>query len=244
MKNRILRDRMISIVLVFCLIICFLDISGRIMIPSGVNAAEQTVTALSQGHDSIVIDTSVSAEFTNSTNMDTDIYGSISNSYFYKESDKYFMVNHEDSKLLIDIYNPDMKKILAKTIDDELCLFGGFYSGEKYNFVVYGKDYSFTDKETYRVVKYDKSFNRLASLSIDGDKTYTYLPFNAGTSSFAERDDTLIFYTSRERMDGHQSNVTLRINQTTMTVTDNYEGSIDKLNELLDECPMVYLVTE
>ena len=107
-------------------------------------------------------------------NMTLDVYGSVSQSYLYKESDKYCMVFHDADKVHIDIYDSNFKRVSTKTIEDELPKFGGFYSGSKYNFIVYGKSYGGeSNRETYRVVKFDKEFNRLGSLSYNGDDTYT-----------------------------------------------------------------------
>lgn len=221
--------KVVSYLIVLCLVVssCIVNILGITDNGTGileVNAADNSVSA-TVGIDSKVIDSSASSELTTATNMTTDMYGSVASSYFYKGYKKYYMVFHEGNKLYVDIYNTSMKKLSSKTIDDELSLFGGFYSGEQYNFIVYGKSYSSTDKETYRVVKYDKNFNKIASLSIDGDKTYTSKPFDSCTSSFSERDNILIIYTARLRLDGHQSNITLRINEEDMTISDEYYGA-------------------
>lgn len=227
MKITRIWSKTVSCVLVLCLVVssCFINIADISKIRKNiVNAAENT-SMVFVGVDGKLIETSASSELTTATNMMTDIYGSVASSYFYKGYKKYYMVFHESNKLYIDIYNTSMKKLSSKTIDDELSLFGGFYSGEQYNFIVYGKSYSTDDKETYRIVKYDKNFNKIASLSIDGDKTYTSKPFDSGTSSFSERDNTLIIYTSRLRLDGHQSNITLRINEEDMTISDEYYGA-------------------
>ena len=229
MKIKGVVGKAISYLTAFCLVISscvinFFDITDNGIGVFEVNAADYSVSA-TVGIESKVIDSSASSELTTATNMITDMYGSVASSYFYKGYKKYYMVFHEGNKLYIDIYNTSLKKLSSKTIDDELSLFGGFYSGEKYNFIVYGKSYSSTDKETYRVVKYDKNFNKIASLSIDGDKTYTSKPFKVCTSSFSERDNILIIYTARLRLDGHQSNITLRINEEDMTISDEYDGA-------------------
>lgn len=229
MKTKNIFSKAISYLVAFSLIISscavnIFDISKNEASILKVNAADNSAS-VTEGVESKSIETSASSELTTATNMNTDMYGSVASSYFYKEYEKYYAVFHNGNKLYIDIYNKSMEKLSSKTIDDELSLFGGFYSGEQYNFVVYGKSYSSTDKETYRIVKYDKNFNKIASLSIDGDKTYTSKPFDSCTSSFSERDNTLIIYTSRLRLDGHQSNVTLRINEDDMMIADEYNGA-------------------
>ena len=227
MKITRILGKAVSYMLVLCLVVssCFINIADISKIGTNIVNAVENTSLVFVGVDGKLIETSASSELNTATNMKTDMYGSVSQSYFYKENKRYYMIFHENSKLYIDSYNTSMKKLSSKTIDDELSLFGGFYSGKKYNFVVYGKSYSTDDKETYRIVKYDKNFNKIASLSIDGDKTYTGTSFDACTSSFSERENTLILYTSRHRMDGHQSNVTLRINEDDMTIADEYNGA-------------------
>jgi len=138
--------------------------------------------------------------------------------------------NEYNKKVTIEIYDQQYNLISYKSIDFELPYFGSYYSGEKYNYIAYGdsnreeKD----DKEVIRIVRYDKEFNRVDSISINGGVSYTIVPFRASSGRMMEHDNTLIFHTSRLRYtteDGlnHQSQLTLIIDTESMRVI-NYLG--------------------
>ena len=113
----------------------------------------------------------------------------------------------------------------------ELDYFCGFFSGEKYNYIAFGASNSEEnpDKEIIRVVKYDKSFNRLASLSLTTSQCYAISIADAATMRMAENGSELVIHTSRTRPkteDGlnHQSQLSIVIDTDTMTVK-NYTGA-------------------
>jgi hypothetical protein len=107
----------------------------------------------------------------------------------------------------------------------ELPVYGAFFSGDKFNFIVFGQRNTEQNdsKEVIRIVKYDKSFNRLGSVSVNGGDAKTRIPFNLGCPRMAENGDTLILHTSRElytiRGENHQANLTISIDTAKMTAT-------------------------
>ena len=72
------------------------------------------------------------------------------------------------------------------------------------------------EKEVIRIVKYDRKFNELGTLSVNG--AYTVYPFSAGSLRCAEIGQTILVHTSRERYDGHQSQLTIAFNEDTMSL--------------------------
>lgn len=74
----------------------------------------------------------------------------------------------------IDTYDKQYNLIDSKKIDFELPLFGGFYSGKEYNYIVFGQENieENNNKEVIRIVKYDKDYNRIGNASIRGRKLY------------------------------------------------------------------------
>ena len=109
-------------------------------------------------------------------------------------------------------------------------MFGGFYSGQKYNYIAFGqsKREEKDEKEVIRIVRYDKDFNRIDNVSIKGGESFTIEPFDAGCGRMAEYDDTLVFHTSRLRYTtknglNHQSQLTIIVNTSRMRVK-NYLG--------------------
>lgn len=118
--------------------------------------------------------------------------------------------------------NINGKTLWKKSIPVELFIFGSFYSGEKYNFMVFGSTTSVNkpNVEIFRIVKYDKKFKRLGSVSLTGSDTDTRSAFHAGSARFAENGNTLVLHTSREMFGGHQANLTITLDSNKMKVTD------------------------
>jgi hypothetical protein len=132
--------------------------------------------------------------------------------------------------ITIDIYDKQYNLIDSKKIDFELPLFGGFYSGKEYNYIVFGQENieENDNKEVIRIVKYDKDYNRIGNASVKGGESFTIKPFDAGSGKMAEYGDILVLHTARTRYttdDGlnHQSQLTVMVDTPTMT-TLNYMG--------------------
>ncbi|OXM15653.1 hypothetical protein [Paenibacillus herberti] len=149
-------------------------------------------------------------------------------SYLVENKDGTFSVIDVDKEVVIETYNNKFEWIANKSIPNELPLFGGFFSGEQYNYIAFGQENREEDnnKEVIRIVRYDKSFNRIDSVSIKGGESYTVEPFDAGSGRMAENGNTLVFHTSRTRYtsdDGlnHQSQLTIIVNTSSMTVTND-----------------------
>lgn len=149
-------------------------------------------------------------------------------SYLVNNSDGTVSVIEAGKEVVIETYNAKYELTATQKVAYELPLFGGFYSGVKYNYIAFGQENREEDnsKEVIRIVRYDKSFNRIDSVSVKGGESYTVVPFDAASGRMAEQGDTLVFHTSRERYtteDGlnHQSQLTIIVNTSTMSVTNN-----------------------
>ena len=151
-------------------------------------------------------------------------------SYLAANSDGSFTrVEYIGEKLVIENYSSALKLTSSKSLSPELPIFGGFFSGSRYNFVVCGQqnDDESDATEVVRVIKYDKSWNRLGSKSYYG--VNTYIPFDAGTVSMTEDSDNLYIHTCHEMYaeEGstvhHQANLTFFINKESMeSIYQNY----------------------
>lgn len=158
-------------------------------------------------------------------NYVTDVYGSRKTSFLGKlPGGEYQAVVFCGGKIYIEWYDRNYQVKSTKEIELELPLWGGAYLGETFNYIVCGKNYNSEAEnggEVYRIIKYDKNFERIASISLNSNETYTAIPFEAGNVSIDESGSLLTVYTSRQRRDGHQSNIAIRINTDDMTVHDN-----------------------
>lgn len=125
-------------------------------------------------------------------------------------------------KVYIEVYTTKGDFVSGQTLTMELPLWGGVYMGSTYNFIVFGQT-NFEDSndvEVVRVVRYDKSWNRIDSVSYYGINTY--YPFHAGSLRMVEKGNELFIQTCHEMYlssDGyhHQANMFLVLNYKTMT---------------------------
>ncbi len=126
----------------------------------------------------------------------------------------------------VETYSSAFSITSQKQIAFELPLFGGFYEGSDYYFLVFGQNNpnETDDREVVRVVRYTKSWQRLDAVSIYGANTY--IPFDAGCLRMVEADGMLYIHTCHEMYqtsDGlhHQANMTFTIRISDMTLTDS-----------------------
>ena len=148
-------------------------------------------------------------------------------SYVEETEDGYLRTEVIDGDIILEEYSADYKLRSSSKLKMELPLFGGYFSGETYNFLVFGQvNLSEDDSaEIMRVVKYDKSWNRLESCSVNGANTY--IPFDAGSLRMTESGGSLFIHTCHEMYasdDGyhHQANMTFVLDQNTMEVTQRW----------------------
>lgn len=140
--------------------------------------------------------------------------------FFINEKSEYVLINiqHGVDTVFIRTYMKDWKPVKTLEIPVEGELFGGFYEGRDYYYMVFGNANQEKDdrKTVLKLVKYDRDFNRLGSLDINN--AYTVSPFDAGSLRMAETDGYLAIHTARLRYDGHQSQLTVVIDTKNMKV--------------------------
>lgn len=97
--------------------------------------------------------------------------------------------------LLVETYSSALKLLNKRFIKTALPIYGGFFCGQDYNFLVLGRtNYGCSDEEeVIRVVKYSKAWKRLSSESLLGANTV--FPFDLGALRMAEADGKLYIHT-------------------------------------------------
>ena len=173
---------------------------GAVMLPSSTQAADLS-------------------GFSNTLSDVLPVFGTTTNTYLDK-TDSGWQAVVEDGEIHIIDFDQNWNQMSERTLEYELPIFGAYYSGETYNYLIFGQKGTENGTEIYRIVKYDKEFNRLGSVSIPYESCYTRVPFDKGNVSVAESGNQMVVYTARTRPDGHQSNIAIRINTDTMTVED------------------------
>lgn len=137
-------------------------------------------------------------------------------------------VEYIDGVIVAEDYDDSFSLRASRTIPMELPLWGGFFAGSQYNFVVFGQENPAQNDaaEVIRVVKYSKDWTRLGQASLHGANTT--VPFDAGSLRCAEYGDYLYIrtchemYTSPRDGRNHQANLTLTVRQSDMSLTDSY----------------------
>ena len=99
----------------------------------------------------------------------------------------------------IEKYDSSFNLISSNSLPYELPIFGDFYSGNDYNYIVFGQENNSQDnsREVLRLVIYDKNFVKLREVAINNCKTT--VPFDASNCSIAENDRYLMIHTSRSQ---------------------------------------------
>jgi len=138
-------------------------------------------------------------------------------------------VEYTGKDVAVETYDSNLKFIDGFTIDKELPLFGGFHSGENYNFLVFGQKNSEEDDTlpVIRVVSYTKEWQRVGAADLCGANTIT--PFSNGCLRFAEYNGYLYIRTSHIMYRGsnglgHQANLTMNVRISDMKITDSFYG--------------------
>ena len=143
---------------------------------------------------------------------------------YHNGSWNYAQVSEEG--IAVEEYSSDFILQRKISVSLELDIWGGFFAGESYNFLVFGQENKEenNEKEVIRVVKYSKDWRRLGQASLYGANTT--VPFDAGSLRAAEYGDMLYLRTSHEMYtstDGlnHQANLTMAVRESDMTMTDS-----------------------
>lgn len=132
-------------------------------------------------------------------------------------------------QILIENYDSSFNLKSTKKVANSLSLFGGFYSGSNYNFIVVGQNNTNEDNNlvVYRIEKYSKSWQKLGTADLKNCNTT--VPFDAGACRMAESNGTLYIETCHEMYaskDGynHQANVGIEVDIDTMNITYSRTG--------------------
>lgn len=171
--------------------------------------------------------TELTSEITHS-NTNRYYYGSPQTAYLTPlENGNYERVEYLNKKIVREVYDSSFKLQSTSEIPFELSIWGGYFSGKNYNFLLFGEDNLNEDneQEVYRIVQYDKNWKRLGACSIKGANTYA--PFEAGGADMTETDGKLYIHTCHtmyKSSDGyhHQANCTFVMNESNLEIVDSF----------------------
>lgn len=133
-----------------------------------------------------------------------------------------------DAGILVEYYDSSYQLLSSRMIEKELPLFGAFYETGQYYFLLTGQlnmDER-PDVEVYRITKYDKNWNRIASAGLRDCNTIE--PFDFGSARM-DTDGKYLYIRTCHRMykslkDGlnHQANVSIILDIEAMNITRSY----------------------
>lgn len=156
-------------------------------------------------------------------------WSSVMNSYLVDNGDDTFTrIEYANDKVYIETYNAEGEILSSSSVKKELSLFGGFYSGTQYNFLVFGQNNleELEDRTVIRVVRYTKDWQRVDAADLKGANTT--IPFDAGCLRMVQCGDMLYIRTAHEMYAllglNHQANLTIVVDTTTMTITEYQPG--------------------
>ncbi|MBQ6626712.1 MAG: dockerin type I repeat-containing protein [Ruminococcus sp.] len=224
--------KLTSIFIVFTLL--FVSTLTAVTLPA--SAQELTVSQTGSLSDSYVTALQGRKNYNLSKNEYSWYFANPITSYLVENSDSSLtriecIIKDSETKekeILIETYSHDATELLStKTMSLELPIFGGFYSGKEYNYLVFGNTNLEEDDnaEVVRIVKYSKLWERLGSTSVYGANTI--IPFDAGSLRMTELNGVLYVFTSHEMYaseDGlnHQANMMFLVDQETDELIKSY----------------------
>ncbi|MBQ2597588.1 MAG: S-layer homology domain-containing protein, partial [Oscillospiraceae bacterium] len=170
------------------------------------------------------------AKTNNAGNQTYKTYGKTVNSYLVPcENGSFLRVEALQNAVAVESYDETGSFLWHRDLPMELPLFGGFYAGEDYFFLVFGQ-YNLRERddvEVLRVVRYTKDLMRCGEVSVYGANTQ--IPFSSGSLRMLQQSDTLYIHTCHtmyQNSDGyiddtnHQANMVLSVNVPSMTLNE------------------------
>ena len=154
-------------------------------------------------------------------------------SYLFKDEGDICLLEtqyEEPGLVFVERFDPywELKESITLTYEPSL-KWGGFYCGEKYNFIIVGQANNEEDdnKMVIRTIKYDKKWNEIGSVDLNGANTFC--PFAFGSLRCVEKDGYLYVLTCHQQYKdafgvNHQSNMMFSVNEEEMTMP--YAGYI------------------
>ena len=174
--------------------------------------------------------------FTNTTGYRSYVgnFSRVRESGLVRDGESFYRVEKTEKTILIEKYNSSYQMMSSKVIslNDPMGngsvinepIYGGFYCGEKYNFIFVGQNNKEqnNNREVIRIIKCDKEWNTISMASVNGHNTT--IPFRGGSIGCAESGGILFVNTCHEMYNGHQANMHFTLNQETMTLSGYNTG--------------------
>ncbi len=161
----------------------------------------------------------------NDYNYTYDRYANPIKSHLLDNGDGTFTrVEYTGKVVTVELYDSSYQYISGQSIQPELPVYGGFFSGTDSYFLIFGQENPTEDDnaEVMRVIRYTKDWKRVGAAGLYGG--HTTIPFDAGTLRCCEYNGYLYVRTCHEMYAhngvNHQANLTVNVRIADMVVTD------------------------
>ena len=152
-------------------------------------------------------------------------WGMPKTSHVVKNNDGTYTAIDVAENINLETYGADFSHKGSFAIAKELPLFGAFFAGEDYNYIVFGQENLLDDnsREVIRIAVYDKNFAKLREIPVANCKTA--IPFDASGCEIYENGNFIVVHTSRSQyLDENnlrpQTQLTIIVDKTTWKVTN------------------------
>ncbi|MCR5685125.1 MAG: leucine-rich repeat domain-containing protein [Lachnospiraceae bacterium] len=197
-------------------------------LPGNVTVGEKSRTAPAES-------TNISLNIYDDSAMGDEYYGNMAasrpvQSYLYSEGDCFWRVENMGITV-VEKYDRDFNLMEARRLESDLStVWGGFFCGREYNFIITGNKNPKEDdgKVVVIVTKYDKNWKKLDDVKLKSLNTVTV--FRSGAVRCAESNGYLYIHTCHTMYAdsagiNHQANMVIEIDEKTMKAVDILDGT-------------------
>lgn len=186
-------------------------------------------TVGNMSYDSMYTQTS-DAFHVNSSGHTYSVYGTTEKSYLEQNADgTWTRIEASGDKVYIEYYDAAYQLQSSNSVNMALPIFGGYFKGEQYRFLVTGQNNPKENDnvEVVRIEKYDADWNYIGKCSLKGINTTK--PFEAGNLQMTEYKGKIYIHTCHEMYKSsdninHQANMSFVIDEKTMTAEKQRYG--------------------
>lgn len=145
--------------------------------------------------------------------------------------------------ILVETYNTKCQLLSQRFVKPELQIYGGCFNGGNCNYILYGNENLSNDpkKETVRVVKYSKDWQRLGAASLYGCNTQ--MPFENCNVDLSEYGDNVFVRMGHRTYDGNHAVMSFSFSASSFEVRDIISSDKDTEKGCYSDSAATYIDT-
>lgn len=155
-------------------------------------------------------------------------WGSPEKSYIIKNENGTYSAIEFSKEISVETYDSDFNYVSSSKLKSDYPVFGGFFAGDEYNYIVAGQENS-KESDALTVINisvYDKNFKKVKDIPVK--ECRTSVPFDACNVSIAENENYLVVRTARSQYKEKnglvpQTGLTLIVDKASWKVTNSLD---------------------